>query len=317
MSNLKTMKQRVQEYLSYRRSLGFKLLVEGQQLLRFAEFVDNKNHCGPVTAEIAIEWSQSSKKPSRFTWARRLEIVTCFAKYCSSIEPGTQIPPKGLFGKSHRRVAPYIFTTIEIQQIVDATKHLLPKNSLRQITFRYLFTLLYVTGLRISEALNLSCDDVDIQNRIIHIKQTKFNKSRLAPIDSSTAIALFNYSNQRERHVSTSTLRAFFVLDNGEPIKLRTAQYAFSKIRRLLNMGSNLQGRVPRIYDLRHTFVCHRILAWYEQKIDVQQNLPYLSTYLGHVKVSDTYWYITGIPELINIASALFNDNPFLKEQPL
>jgi site-specific recombinase XerD len=193
MNNLKTMRLRVQKYLSYRRSLGFKLHVEGQQLLQFADYVDNKNYCGPITAEIAIEWSKSSKKPSRFTWARRLEVVTCFANYCSFIEPGTQIPPKGLFGKSHRRVMPYIFTSVEIQQIVDATKHLMPPNSLRQITFRYLFTLLYVTGLRISEALNLSCDDVDLQQKIIHVKQTKFNKSRLVLITVQT----FLYSKNK------------------------------------------------------------------------------------------------------------------------
>lgn len=222
---------------------------------------------------------------------------------------GTQIPPKGLFGKSHRRTMPYIFTSVEIQQILKATKHLMPENSLRRITFRYLFTLLYVTGLRISEALNLSFDDVDIEHRILHIKQTKFNKSRLVPIDSSTAIALFDYCKQCEHHLSLSTSRTFFILDKGEPVKLRTAQYAFSKIRYLLNLGANLQGRVPRLYDLRHTFVCHRILAWYQQKIDVQQNLPYLSTYLSHVKVSDTYWYITGIPELMNVASTLYKSS--------
>ena len=119
MSNLKTMKERVQEYLSYRRSLGFQLHIEGTQLLRFAEYVDKKNYYGPLTEEHAIEWAKSSKKPSRFTWARRLEVITCFAKYCSILEPDTQIPSKGLFGKSHRRIVPYIFTPIEMQQILD------------------------------------------------------------------------------------------------------------------------------------------------------------------------------------------------------
>lgn len=307
MNNFKTMKHRVQEYLSYRRSLGFQLHIEGQQLLKFADYVDSKNYSGPVTEALAIEWAKLSKKSSRLTWARRLEIITCFAKHCIVTEPGTQIPHKEIFGKSHRRVVPYIFSKSEIQQILNATKLLPPKNSLRQISFRCLFALLYATGLRVSEALNLSPDDVDLERELLRISQTKFHKSRLVPIDNSTVIALSNYCKQRDHYTPRSMSSTFFVLDNGQPIKLRAAEYAFSKIRRLLSLGNTLQGRAPRIYDLRHTFVCHRLLAWYEQGIDVQQRMPYLSTYLGHVKVSDTYWYITGIPELMSVAATLFN----------
>ena len=307
MNDLRTMKEKVQQYLSYRRSLGFRLHIEGQQLLRFAAYADNKNHKGPMTEELAIEWAKSSKKSSHFTWARRLEIVTCFAKYCCIVEPETQIPPKGLFGPSHRRVEPYIFTRDEIQKIFEETKNLMPKNSFRQSTFRYLFTLLYVTGLRVSEALHLLINDVDLTRGVLCIRETKFNKSRLVPIDSSTVIALTSYYKQRKIRVLNSVSSAFFVLDNGASVKLRAAEYAFYKIRNSLGMGTTPQGRIPRLYDFRHTFVCHRLLAWYEQGANVHQMLPYLSTYLGHVKVSDTYWYITGIPELMNISAQLFH----------
>jgi len=307
MNNLKTMKERVQEYLSYRRSLGFKHLIDGQQLLRFANYVDSKNYYGPITEQIAVEWAKSSKKSSRLTWAGRLEIVSRLAKHLCIVEPGTQIPPKGLFGQSRRRIKPYIFTLEEIQKILQEVKNLIPKNSFRQITFIYLFTLLYVTGLRISEALNLLINDVDLESGILHIRQTKFNKSRLVPMDNSTVTALSNYYKQREHYVLNATSSTFFVLDNGEPVKLRAAEYAFSRIRNSLGMGATLNGRIPRLYDFRHTFVCHRLLSWYEQGANIHQMLPYLSTYLGHVKVSDTYWYITGIPELMNISAQLFN----------
>ncbi len=300
------MKERVQEYLSYRRSLGFKLLIEGQQLLRFADYVDSKNYYGPITEQIAVEWAKSSKKSSRLTWARRLELVTCLAKHFCVVEPSTQIPPNGLFGQSRRRIKPYIFTFEEIQKILQEIKNLIPNNSIRQITFSSLFTLLYVTGIRISEALNLLVNDVDLEAGILHIRQTKFNKSRLVPIDNSTVIALSNYYKQREHYVS-STSSTFFVLDNGNPVKLRAAEYAFSRIRNSLSMKATLQYRIPRVYDFRHTFVCHRLLSWYEQGANIHQMLPYLSTYLGHVKVSDTYWYITAIPALMNISAQLFN----------
>lgn len=307
MKNLKSMKKQVQEYLFYRRSLGFQLKIEGQELLKFATYADNQKHTGPLTENLAIEWAKSSRKVSRFTWARRLEIVRCFAKHCLIVEPETQIPEKGIFGKAHRRNIPYIFTKYEIQLILDTTKYLLPKNGLRSISFYYLFSLLYVTGLRISEALNLSLEDVNLSQGILCIRQTKFHKSRLVPLHESTAQALSNYCQQRNKYISTSRIRRFFILDDGKPITLRAAEYAFLRIRNILGWNVKSQNKLPRIYDLRHTFVCHRLLSWYMQGVDVQKFIPYLSTYLGHVKVSDTYWYITGVPELMKIVSERFN----------
>jgi len=308
MKKTKSMKQQVQEYLSYRRSLGFLLRIEGQQLLEFATYVDNKKHLGPLTEEIAIEWARSSKKSSRFTWARRLEPVRCFAKYCCITEPDTQIPAKGIFGKAHRRNIPYIFSKYEIQQILGATKYLVPENGLRPISFFYLFNLLYVTGLRISEALNLTPEDVDLIRGLLWVRETKFHKSRLVPLHASTVQALSSYCQLRNKYIPPSKLQTFFILDNGKSITLRATEYAFLRIRNLLDLNAKSQGKMPRVYDLRHTFVCHRLLSWYKQGVDVHKVMPYLSTYLGHVKISDTYWYITGIPELMKIVSKRFKN---------
>ena len=306
MNKYRKMKHRVQEYLIYRRSLGFLLHIEGKELLKFADYVDGKNYRGALTEDIAIEWAKLSKKASRLTWARRLEVVRCFAKYCCITEPDTQIPEKRIFGKSRHRQPPYIFSKFEVQQILDTTKYLIPENGLRPISFRYLFCLLYATGLRISEALNLSPEDVDLEKGLLKIRQTKFNKSRLVPLHKSTIKALSDYCNQRKKYLPSSKLRAFFIIDDGQTITLRAAEYAFLRIRNLLGWDSRSQGKLPRIYDLRHTFVCHRLLSWYEQGVDVHKVIPHLSAYLGHVKVSDTYWYITGIPELMKITSERF-----------
>lgn len=315
MIKSKTMKHKVQEYLSYRRSLGFLLHIEGQQLLKFANYVDKKKHKGPLTEDIAIEWARSSKKLSRFTWARRLEPVRCFAKYCCIAEPDTQVPAKGIFGKAHRHNIPYIFSKYEIQRILDTTKYLVPENGLRPISFRYLFSLLYVTGLRISEALNLSPEDVDLTQGVLWVRQTKFNKSRLVPLHESTIQALKNYCQQRNQYVPPSKLQAFFIIDDGKQITLRATEYAFLRIRNLLGLNVTSQGKMPRVYDFRHTFVCHRLLSWYEQGVDVHKVIPYLSTYLGHVKVTDTYWYVTGIPELMKIVSKRFKNYAIIRKE--
>jgi integrase len=307
MKKSNIMKRRVQAYLDYRRSLGFSLRIEGQQLLRFADYVDNKNYQGPLTEELAIEWAKSSKKASRITWARRLETIRCFAKYCLITESETQVPEKGIFGKSHRRQPPYIFSEDEIHQIIDTTKYLIPQNGLRPLSFRYLFSLLYVTGLRVSEALRLLPEDVDLNQGILTIRKTKFNKSRLVPLDNSTVKALSDYRDQRNIYWSREKPLAFFIIDNGEPITLRAADYAFLRIRNLLGWNITLREKMPRIYDLRHTFICYRVLEWYKQGADVYTLIPYLSTYVGHVKVSDTYWYLTGIPQLMKVVSEKFN----------
>lgn len=308
MNKSNMMKCRVQEYLSYRRSLGFSLHIEGQQLIKFANYVDSKNYTEFLTEDIAIEWAKSSKKSSRITWARRLEIIRPFAKYCCITEPETQIPKSNIFGKPHRRKSPYIFSKNEIYQILETTKYLVPQGGLRPLSFRYLFSLLYVTGLRISEALKLLPEDVDLKEGILLIRKTKFNKSRIVPLDKTTVKALSEYCNQRNKYVLPSNLRNFFIIDSGKPITLRAAEYAFLRIRNILGWNNKSQNKIPRIYDLRHTFVCHRLLEWYKQGVDVHTVMPHLSTYLGHVKVSDTYWYITGISELMKIVSKKFDN---------
>ncbi len=142
----------------------------------------------------------------------RLEVVRCFAKYCCINDPNTQIPAQGIFGKSRRRTIPFIFSKNEIQQTLEKSKHLAPQDGLRPISFRYLFGLLYVTGLRISEALNLSPKDVDLKQGILTIRQTKFNMSRLVPLQKSTVTALMHYCRYRDKYINAyKDLTAWFI----------------------------------------------------------------------------------------------------------
>lgn len=305
MSYWTSMHDRVEAYLSTRRSLGYELRVEGGELERFACFAETRGHHSALTVELALAWANASQKGSALYRARRLEIVRCLAKYCALFEPETEIPASGLLGPAHRRVTPHIYSEAEIANLLEAAGHLAPKNTLRPRTIRCFLGLLASTGLRVSEALHLTRNDVDLASGVLTVWKTKFRKSRHVPLHYTTVDALNDYALSRDRCVPCPQTPCFFLNDDGLPFRYRHARYAFDQLRRQL--GWETQGtRRPRLYDLRHTFACHRLQLWYEEGVDVDWALPFLSTYLGHGKVTDTYWYLTGTPSLMAVVSARF-----------
>jgi integrase len=180
-----------------------------------------------------------------------------------------------------------------------------PADSLRPKTAVALFGLIASSGLRISEAVKLTKPDVDLDLGILRITQGKFGKSRLVPIHQSTLAALRQYVQHRDRHPRAGNSTAFFLNGFGRPLSCNTAQGTFSVIRKAL--GWTTKGRrSPRIHDLRHTFAVQCILRWYKENADVDQRIAGLATYLGHAHVSDTYWYLTAVPELFEVTSNRF-----------
>lgn len=305
MTHWTNMTERVTDYLHARRAMGYQLRIEGEELHRFARFATQAGHVGPITTELALDWANAPKNPSDLYRARRLEIVRCLAKYCILFEEDTEIPTKDLMGPAHQRKTPYIFTTKEIDDLIQAAGKLIPKDGLRPLTLQCIFGLLASTGLRVSEALKLTQADVDLDHRLLLVRQTKFTKSRYVPVHATAVKALQVYRHDRNHFHPTLRENAFFLMDNGSPINYRQVLYAFQQIRLQLDWKMS-HGRNPRIHDLRHTFASSRLLAWYREGIDLDRALPYLSTYLGHGKVTDTYWYLTGIPELMAIVTERF-----------
>jgi len=231
-------------------------------------------------------------------------MIRGLAKYCVLFEPETQIPPPGLLGPAHRRLTPYIYTSQELFDLMQAAANLNMGEGLRPATIQNLLGLLSATGLRISEALHLSRADIDFESNLLVVKETKFNKSRHVPLHPTTVDALKDYARFRDKSVPvTFGTDAFFILDKGYPLTYRHALYSFQTIRRQMAWRKK---RLPRIHDLRHTFACNRLLSWYEEGIDVNNAILMLSVYLGHAKVTDTYWYLTGIPSLMSIAADRF-----------
>jgi len=306
MKKQNTMAAQMNEYISYRRNLGYKKMGTTEELLlNFAKYADSSGHKGPVTIELILRWASLPKKLSPSYYNGRIGAVKGFAKYLSAFEPQTEIPTMWMLRRGCRRQQPYIYSQQEISALLEACTQLRPINGLKPHTYATLFGLIACTGLRISEALNLSRDDVDLGNGIILIAKTKFHKSRLVPLDPSASKALGKYAEFRDQYHPIAKSKKFFLSKKGKPLLDCTVWYNFRKLREKLGWCTKGK-RTPTIQDMRHTFACRRLLLWYEQGVDINHAIYSLSTYLGHVEVRGTYWYLTGIPELFAIAVKKF-----------
>lgn len=297
------MAARVAAYLAERRQAGYALRIEGYQLARFARFADAAGHRGPPTLELAIGWASASHAQRPLTAARRIEVLRGFAHYCRREEPATEIPSRFLFGRPHRRLAPHIYTDRELSQLIAAATRLHPAGGLRGTSCATIFGLIAASGLRISEATGLARTDVDLERGRLLVRQAKFGKSRWVPLHATTTLALRDYAARRDRDRFASGHAAFFLFDYGRPARTRAVQYAFTLLRRQLGWRARGGHAMPRIHDLRHTFICRRFEQWYREGLDVDRHVLALSTYVGHAKVTDTYWYATATPELLALAA--------------
>jgi integrase len=295
------MLSRVEKYLSHRRSLGYKLKTEGQMLLNFARYADDSGHRGPLNHEIALRWSTLPSNADRLYHARRLEVVRGFAKYQIAWEPKTRIPHRHILGPAHRRNTPHIYTAEQIHQLLKSASFL--SGDLRPLTYQTLFGLLACCGLRISETLNIRVHEVDLQNGVITISKSKYHQSRFVPLHPSAISPLKRYVCQRQLLFPAAEF--FFVSDRGCRFAYSTVQTTFRQLTR--DFISNSGRRYVRLHDLRHTFACRVLLRWQQSKKGAQGRIPILSRYLGHLSVTDTYWYLTAIPELLTSAAKKFN----------
>jgi integrase len=281
-----------------RRKLGFAMHIEGEELLRFARYAEKMGHNRPLTVEIALQWAQTSPG-SRIYHARRLDVVRRFARYMKLSVPETEIPQEGMLGPSYRRIPPHIYSEEEVSALIGACRCLTPVDGIRPHTHATLFGLLVCTGMRISEALHLSIDDFDPDQGTITVVEGKFHKSRILPLHPSCVKALTVYRDLRDRrHLTT---RAFFVTELGTSLKYLKVLMTFRMIAEKLNWS-----RDTRIHGLRHTFAVRRLLQWHRDGEDIYRRIGVLSTYLGHCKVQDTYWYFSAVPELMALAADRF-----------
>lgn len=298
------LRQALGEYLAIRRSLGFELRLAASLLYRFVSFMEAE-HAPYITTELALRWAKQPADALPSTWAWRLAMVRRFALWYSATDPRTQVPPDGLLPHRYRRKPPYIYADDEIECLVQAAWKLPSSRGLRAHTYATLFGLLAVTGMRINEALKLDLEDVDLMEGILAIRRTKFGKSRLVPVHASSRDALKAYAATRDRILPDLSTLAFFVSEQRTRITEWAARYTFAKLSQQIGLreAAKGHGRGPRLHDMRHRFAARTLIDWYRAGIDVEREIPKLATYLGHVHVNDTYWYLEAVPELLQLAT--------------
>jgi len=296
---MSALRKLLQDYLTMRRALGFKMHVEGIGLLSFVTYMEQAQ-ADFISTDLALAWAKQPTMAQPIWWAHRLSFVRGFARYCHAIDPRSEVPPSGLLSFSRRRPSPYFFTDEDIDQLLQNTLQLQMNNPFMNQTLYCLFGLLAVSGLRIGEALSLTLNDVDLDQALLTIRSTKFDKSRLVPMHTTTAKVMVDYQKHREQFLAGRQIPYWFVNVQGGCLGYDSVRRAF---RHLTDGMANQTGRLrPRLHDLRHRFAMKTLLHWYRDGQDVEQLLPTLSAFLGHVQVSDTYWYLSACPELLGAA---------------
>lgn len=289
----------VQDYLKLRRALGFKLELEGYVLPQLIAYLDAAG-AATLTVEHAISWAHSDKDLTPKTLANRLGVVRGFAKYLRTIDPATEVPPLGVFGPRQQRPAPYLWSNDEIRRLLEAVRQIQPP--FKAATHQTLFGLLAVSGMRFGEALGLECDDVDLTDGVLTIREAKFGRSRLVPLHESSSATLRAYAVSRDRACPEPRSKAFLITADGDALPGDSARYIFNKITTAIGMRTTAVR--PRIHDLRHSFAVRTLIDWHRSGTDVGAGTAVLSTYLGHVNPARTYWYLSASPELMGFAAA-------------
>lgn len=302
-----TITELVEEYLTVRRGLGFKLEAQGWLLADFARYANTVGHQGAIASDLAVAWAMETTSTDPATAARRLAAVRGLARYRAAFDPATEIPAVGLVGAIPRqRPQPHIYSDDEIAELLDRCLLLHPRQGLRPLTYVAVFSLLAACGLRLSEACRLMPDDVDLAEGVLMVRETKFRKSRLVPLHPTTTEALVAYAHDRDDPVRTARRDGFFRTDQHTELLADTVGKTFRRLRNDLGWTAQGHARRPRIHDLRHTFAVRCLLKWTTAGDDVDRKILSLSTYLGHAKPSETYWYLTAVPELMAITSRRF-----------
>jgi len=302
---MNTLRQAVHQYLSLRRNLGFKLLEAGKGLLDFVTYME-QHQAAYITPALALAWAQQPQDVQPAHWAQRLSFVRGFARYRSATDSRTQVPPPGLLPFQPKRARPYLYSDEEIKSLLSAALEMpyrYQRGALRPWVFHCLFGLLSVAGLRLGEARNLELQDVDLKAAVLTIRGTKFGKTRLVPLHSSTSKVLADYISRRRRHWAKRPVSSYlFVSSWGNRLDGGEIHRTFYALSRQVGLRGPGDSHGPRLHDMRHRFATNTLVGWYRAGQDPERLLPVLSAYLGHVHVADTQWYLSDSPELMREA---------------
>lgn len=296
----------IDQYVSHKRSLGMQCKTMARILRAFCKATGDVNV--DEVSEAAAHAFIYSSGPVTSTLHGKFHVLRGFYRYLFSRGYLTRSPLPTQVPKEPERLIPYIYSREELQCVLQAAEKERQACKLEVHTVRTLLLLLYGAGLRISEALRLTLADVDPEQRLLTIRETKFYKSRLVPLGPDLTKALTVYLAVRRERRHPAPPEAFLLLTRlSLPVTVQLAEDTFKRLCRKTGVRRKDESRfVPRLHDLRHTFAVHRLTACYREGGDVQRLLPQLSTYLGHVEIDSTQRYLTLTPELLSQASNRF-----------
>jgi integrase len=287
----------VDSYLALRRAAGFALLNTRYLLHSFAKFCTEHQETH-VRATSAIDWaSQAASLAQRH---RRYETVRLFCNHIRLEDSRHESLPPNHFGYRKTRPLPRIYSPAEIKRLIRAAWQLQPQGSLRPHTYVTLISLLAATGMRISEALGLLFSDITPNGLLI--RKTKFQKTRMVPLHETAVVGLRHYLTRRQK--ARSAAEHLFLSRRGGPLRYIEAYETFQRLLKSANLLP-LRGRRPGLHGLRHTFAVRALESSPRGRRRIGQHMLALATYLGHVNIDATYWYLESTPHLLkNIAGA-------------
>ncbi len=287
------------DYLRVQRALGFKQKQAGEMLPAFVRYLEERG-LTHVTTTAALAWATLPRDRDPNWWRKRLTVVRGFAKYLHTIDPRNEVPATEYLPLRRERRRPYVYEATDISALLSATSTLM--TPLRAATHKTMLGLLAVTGMRVGEAIALDDSDFDRRRAVLVVRKSKFGKSREVPLHASTCRALVDYRRLRDRLASHQQTPSLFVSTAGTRLFYQNVHETFLRLVYAAGLG-NRRPR-PTLHDLRHSFAIRTVIEWHRARLDVESRLPLLSAYLGHIGPESTYWYLTAVPELLEVATA-------------
>jgi integrase len=301
---MSALEQHLEDYLRLRRGLGYKLQRDEQALTALIAHVQAAGQA-TITSQLAIGWASCTGAAPR-TMAARLAIARGFAAYLQTLDPQTEVPPQGVFPTRYQRPAPYLWAQGDIRRLLQAAEALDPP--LKAATMQALFGLLAVTGMRVGEVVAIGRDDVDLRAGVVRVGEqiTKHERARLLPLHPTSVAALRDYARTRDRLCPRPSTQTFFVAADGGALDRHAVHRVMKKLTTQLGLRTDTVR--PRSHDLRHSFAVRTLIECQQAGEQVDERIAALATYLGHVAPSDTYWYLTATPELMQLAAQRLDD---------
>ena len=294
-------------HLRLRRSLGYVLRGAEYTLRDFDRYLCRTHpRARHLTHEIIVGYLETTRSLASKSRCDRLTHLRQFCRFLFLFDPATYLPASRLLPPGRTQVKPHIYTDAELAALMCEAERLCPRDPLISHTYRTILSLLWVTGLRISEVRRLNLGDVDVECGVLTIRKSKFKKSRLVPLHPSSCEALRQYRALRLRVLGDAAKGApFFINQRRRRFTSRTLLGTIQTLARRAGVLT-ADGRPPRVHDFRHAFATRTLVRLYRGGEDLLARLPVLATFLGHVNIANTQVYLHPSLELLAQAGERF-----------